>query len=202
MKKALFLMLFLVIINNLFSQTGFQFGNYQWDTTIEIIKKNEGIPEYEDLQKMIYRDRFIEGYQADVKLIFFDNKIYGIDYTFSGNYSIDRWIEIYIYLEKKLKNICNYSSNETDEEIIELIKRVYSRSQGVNITANSIIDNIFVTGYVFSTLLRMILDYNNTNIQIDFRYLNILQIFEIRVEYRSPDFNKYLGDYFENGMLY
>jgi hypothetical protein len=202
MKRVLFLTLLLLIFTNLFSQTGFQFGNYQWGTPIEIIKGNEGIPEYENVQKMIFKNRLTEGYNADIKFIFFENKIYGIDYTFSGNYSLDRWIEIYIDLERKLKNICNYSYKETDEQIIELIKKVYTNFQEVDIIAHSLIDDKLVTGYVFATLTRMTLENNNTNIQIDFCYLNVLQIFEINVEFRSSEFSTYLGDYFEDKTLY
>ena len=198
MNKIIYLFLFFLNIYNGYSQL----NNYQWNTTVDTIKKMEGIPNIEDFQYLIYRNRNIENYQMDIRYYFYENELQAIDYTITGNYSIEEWIETYIYFENLINNYCNFTIYFSDEETREQLLRVYHKFQGVNISGNNIINGKLFTGYVFAVLMRIIRNYDETTIELDFNYLNIQNIFEIKIKFRSSEYNIIFDYYIHNNILY
>ncbi|MCL2802136.1 MAG: hypothetical protein FWD28_10295 [Treponema sp.] len=196
-----FFALFVFVNFNIYSQNVFQAENYQWGASIETIKINEGLPDYEELQgiqNLIYRNRVINGYNADIKYIFYENKLYAVDYILKGNYSLDDWITIYVDIENEINllyDIDFFNDYLLFEDTRNRIMQVYFRFYGQNITANAFINDSIVEGYVFAALFRRIWEHNNTGIEMDFCYLDWSNIFEIKIRYKSPDFDIYLKNY-------
>jgi hypothetical protein len=87
-------------------QEGYDFGNYKWNTNIDIIKMNEGIPDSEEiringvLHKITY-NKIFEGYPAEIIYLFYQKKLIRVDINFQNISSLDDGVEIYIDIFNK-----------------------------------------------------------------------------------------------------
>lgn len=196
MKKVSFIMFFLVFILNVYSQNEHDFGNYQWETTINIIRTNEGTPDREYIgeygnHRLVYNNKILEGHIAEISYTFFRDRLVSVAYIFQGIYTLDNGIEIYIDLLNKLNNIYGkdqYYENRTDEQNSEQLRQNYENRGNDNSEILASCSWSYENKDIDGTHIGW------TSIEIYFVYYNILQIFKINLSYLSPYYYQMLNE--------
>jgi hypothetical protein len=165
MKKALFMVLFLTFILNAYSQNEFQFGNYQWGTTIDVIEMNEGTPDDATIiigvqRAIFYNNKFFQGYPVNKDYYFYENRLELGIYTFTDIYTLERCIEIFTDLNSL------YGGDDVQNEIIK-IRESYSKT-----IRNNKKRKAQYRGLIYNTSWY----YEDTEIKIQICYQNIYEI--------------------------
>lgn len=202
MKKTLFLILFLLIIFSLFSQSEFQFVKYKWGATMDLIIMNEGIPNDKYDEKIfthwdgiIYSNTRITDYSNNIRYEFFYNKLHMINYEIFDIHDVQKWIETYYYLRDKLKNIYGdyYLSHgipdETDEQTIERIMLLFPL---LNVEVEYLYDR--------TTFHRIVWNYFDTLIEMELYYDYNIDDLRIGIWFSSPDYYKYINELFDKNF--
>jgi hypothetical protein len=167
----------------------FHFGNYQWGMANSTIQMNKGIPDDESFwgyglcNSLYYNNRIVEGHNVNITYTLFRDGLDHVSYRFIGNYTIDRWIEIYIDLRRNLKKIYGDKYITTDEKTIEWIKQEYEERE-TNISHPEFLRFAHDLWYHFES-----------EIGLSFVYNKISHSIEIYVSELSPNYWENLHEY-------